>query len=189
MIRVVYPRSWLFTHPGTRGQKTTGSPIRNTDIFQIGYNLSSRPCTNSKIHFNSCSVSARMRDTLVIPDTGYIKKTLIIKFRRFMMSECTPQIRGVLDFFWHFPSYLILMIIEQQEGETVQTMWTCKKRNPDIKRVGNLKVIFNTYIRESLHRTRSAMGDMKVRRVLLQSVLRIHDILGVDPDPRIHASD
>ncbi len=35
----------------------------------------------------------------VIPDTGYIKKTLILKFRRFMMSECTPQIRGVLDFF------------------------------------------------------------------------------------------
>ncbi len=33
MIRVVYPESgsWFFTHPGSRGQKGTGSQIRNND--------------------------------------------------------------------------------------------------------------------------------------------------------------
>ncbi len=33
IIRVVHPgsRSWLFIHPGSRGQKSTGSRIRNTD--------------------------------------------------------------------------------------------------------------------------------------------------------------
>jgi hypothetical protein len=33
MIRVVHPGSgsWFFTHPGSRGQKSTGSRIRKTD--------------------------------------------------------------------------------------------------------------------------------------------------------------
>ncbi len=37
MIRVVHPGSgsWLFTHPGSRGQKGTGSRIRNTAIFTL----------------------------------------------------------------------------------------------------------------------------------------------------------
>jgi hypothetical protein len=34
MIRVVHPGSGSFTHPGSRGQKGTGSRIHNT-----GYNL------------------------------------------------------------------------------------------------------------------------------------------------------
>ncbi len=54
MIRVVNPGSWFFTHPGSRGQKSTGSRIRNTVSFKNNRQL---PLLQQYSHYGTCIFS------------------------------------------------------------------------------------------------------------------------------------